>query len=54
MARPAKFDWDDANTSHIGRHGVTQEESSKLSLAIHSLSSQFKSAAARKGCFALG
>ena len=26
VARPAKFDWDDANTQHIARHGVTPEE----------------------------
>lgn len=26
MARAAKFDWDDANTGHIARHGVTPEE----------------------------
>jgi hypothetical protein len=26
MARAAKFDWDDANTSHIARHDVTPEE----------------------------
>jgi len=26
MARAAKFDWDDANTGHIERHGVTPEE----------------------------
>lgn len=26
MPRPAKFDWDDANTEHIARHGVTPEE----------------------------
>ena len=26
MARTARFDWDDANTSHIARHGVTPEE----------------------------
>ena len=26
MARAAKFDWDDANTGHMARHGVTPEE----------------------------
>ena len=26
MARAAKFDWDEANTGHIARHGVTPEE----------------------------
>jgi uncharacterized DUF497 family protein len=26
MARPAKFDWDDGNTGHAARHGVTPEE----------------------------
>jgi uncharacterized DUF497 family protein len=26
MAGAAKFDWDDANISHIARHGVTPEE----------------------------
>lgn len=26
MPRSAKFDWDDANTDHIGRHGVTPTE----------------------------
>jgi uncharacterized DUF497 family protein len=26
MAGAVKFDWDDANTGHIARHGVTQQE----------------------------
>ena len=26
MPRAAKFDWDDANTDHISRHGVTPQE----------------------------
>lgn len=26
MVRAPGFDWDDANTSHIARHGVTPEE----------------------------
>lgn len=26
MARPASFDWDDANLAHIARHGVRREE----------------------------
>ena len=26
MASAAKFDWDDANTGHIARHGVLPEE----------------------------
>lgn len=26
MARAAKFDWDEANTGHIARHGVTPQE----------------------------
>ena len=26
MPRATKFDWDDANTEHIARHGVTPEE----------------------------
>ena len=26
MARGAQFDWDDANTGHVARHGVTTEE----------------------------
>jgi uncharacterized protein len=26
MAGAGEFDWDDANTSHIARHDVTQEE----------------------------
>ena len=26
MAGGAKFDWDDANTGHIARHGVTPQE----------------------------
>jgi uncharacterized DUF497 family protein len=36
MARVAKFDWDDANTSHIARHGVTPEEVEQA-LANHPL-----------------
>ncbi len=26
MARAARFEWDDANTGHIARHGVTPQE----------------------------
>jgi uncharacterized DUF497 family protein len=26
MPRGRKFDWDDANTDHLARHGVTPEE----------------------------
>jgi len=26
LARPAEFDWDDANTRHIARHHVTPED----------------------------
>jgi len=26
VSRAAKFEWDDANTAHIARHGVTREE----------------------------
>jgi len=36
MARAAKFDWDDANTGHIARHGVTTEEVEEA-LANHPL-----------------
>ena len=54
MARVAKFDWDDGNTGHIARHGVTQEEVEQASPTIRWWCSLRRSAAEKNERYARG